>query len=508
MKSDGGKLRQDNTADGMGLESDDMIKNRSDENTDWLDDKTTDVVKEQSKELSKHGRVPDDVIEQTSPVQQTDISRHFKRNFGSVIIGSDHKFTVHSRYRHASAGSCHDLCKHGHNHERERAEKRPLLGTIRDRESIIRAASGDNLARSLSKKETENKAPVRRLFHSGPISKKDVLIHIDGTNSPKRITSPEAKIKRVQSERQPSSVSTPRNSFCKSKIEVSAVKENLPVKQKVEAIEKEENRRHSDSGKVKAKELMSSNSPRTPLEKSPSIKATLYRNLKSFSRSRRQSDSAHAIITKSRVVPEIAVELNAKCTEKGIKSSLPNEESACAQRESRLGKTKNSRIIEEGEHKRNTSRAKSIVNQSTKDIRAGIVRLKEKDDSAWKVNFRKGTVVDLQPENDPSRKLQFKKGRILEEDQNAKAEISLKNTDEMTDALPDIKPEPEKVHFRWQESSGKKHGIDLNNVIRETASKLVKTSNSKVKALIDAFETLMSFRHVNHSLKQVHPNTE
>ncbi|KAK9669187.1 hypothetical protein RND81_13G114700 [Saponaria officinalis] len=395
-------------------------------------------IEEEIRDLSKNCRVPDDVIEQqTSPVQRTDISGQFNRNTTAVIVGSDHKFTVRSRYRHASVGSCHDLCKLGHKHEREKVQKRSFLGTIREGQPLIRAASAD-------------KAQFRCISLSGPLLGKDILNNTEGKNSPKRINSTQSKMKRVQSESKPSSVPTHGNSVCRSKTEVSAAKKNLPVK---------------SSQKVEEK-----------------VKATVYKNL--FFRSMRQSNSEDPNINKSRDVTQKAVymiESNVNDTEKG-------EELPSTSRESRLGKTKRSRKIEDGEYE-------TIVNQQIKAKRtSGTIRSEGKDScSVWRLNFGKGRVVNLQGASNSSKNLRFKKGRILGESRNAKAETRLKNADEMTDKLPVT--EPEKVHLRRQEASGKKGSIDLNNVIEETASKLVKTRKSKVKALVGAFETVMSFRH-------------
>ena len=92
------------------------------------------------------------------------------------------------------------------------------------------------------------------------------------------------------------------------------------------------------------------------------------------------------------------------------------------------------------------------------------------------------------------RKHRYKKGRTLGEDQNGKAVDKSLNTNDTINESTDTKHEHEKVQLIRQEGAGKKDNIDLNDVIEETASKLVKTRKSKVKALVGAFETVMSFR--------------
>ncbi|KAJ1401575.1 Calmodulin-binding domain, plant [Sesbania bispinosa] len=58
---------------------------------------------------------------------------------------------------------------------------------------------------------------------------------------------------------------------------------------------------------------------------------------------------------------------------------------------------------------------------------------------------------------------------------------------------------PEKVVLRHQDMHGKKDGqVLFNDVIEETASKLVVTQKGKVKALVGAFETIISLQEKKH----------
>lgn len=157
-------------------------------------------------------------------------------------------------------------------------------------------------------------------------------------------------------------------------------------------------------------------------------------------------------------------------------------------------------IREDGWTRTNTSRAKSTVDSKLKLKRKEKSHPEEKDASAWKVKFKRGTVVAIQAANNAPKKLRFRRGKILGEDQNAKPEVDrkLKNEYDIGNIPHDTKPGPEKVRLRHQEASEKKDDVDLNNVIEETASKLVKTRKSKVKALVGAFETVMSLRDRKH----------
>ncbi|KAK2359494.1 Plant calmodulin-binding protein [Trifolium repens] len=80
-------------------------------------------------------------------------------------------------------------------------------------------------------------------------------------------------------------------------------------------------------------------------------------------------------------------------------------------------------------------------------------------------------LVETQIEkNSPRKKVNFESGKV--------------SKDNATD---------DKVVLRHQDVKGKKDEQVLsNNVIEETASKLVEIQRSKVKALVSAFETLIS----------------
>jgi hypothetical protein len=63
--------------------------------------------------------------------------------------------------------------------------------------------------------------------------------------------------------------------------------------------------------------------------------------------------------------------------------------------------------------------------------------------------------------------------------------------------LNGIRSNPEKVVLRHRVVGGKKDDQKLfNNVIEETASKLVETRKSKVRALVGAFETVISLQDI------------
>ncbi|KAH7554516.1 hypothetical protein JRO89_XS12G0229900 [Xanthoceras sorbifolium] len=128
--------------------------------------------------------------------------------------------------------------------------------------------------------------------------------------------------------------------------------------------------------------------------------------------------------------------------------------------------------------------------------KSGIVHSEGKDSEAVKVHFRRGKIVDVQSENNGPRRLKFRRGRVLGENIGPKADGRRSFKKRGVDGEKnDGRPGSEKVVLRHQDVQGKKDSqILFNNVIEQTASKLVETRKSKVKALVGAFETVISLQ--------------
>ncbi|XP_047260735.1 uncharacterized protein LOC124893972, partial [Capsicum annuum] len=110
--------------------------------------------------------------------------------------------------------------------------------------------------------------------------------------------------------------------------------------------------------------------------------------------------------------------------------------------------------------------------------------------------FRRGKIVDLLQETSSPGRLTFRWGRHVGEiqDNNIRKRI-FKNKVVDGDKSNTI-PISGKIVLRHQDVQEKKdvQGL-LNNVIEETTSKLVETGKSKVKALVGAFETVISLHN-------------
>ncbi|KAJ7974342.1 Plant calmodulin-binding protein-related [Quillaja saponaria] len=146
----------------------------------------------------------------------------------------------------------------------------------------------------------------------------------------------------------------------------------------------------------------------------------------------------------------------------------------------------------------NAEDAETLEGENKRNSRKNVKPYSEdKDCQSLKLKFRRGRVVDAQSESNGLRRLKFRRGKRLE-NLNVKADVQrkgFKRTDGADGEVADTAAGPEKVVLRHQDTQGKKDDQGLfNNVIEETASKLAETRKSKVKALVGAFETVISLQ--------------
>ncbi|KAG0552236.1 hypothetical protein BDA96_01G491100 [Sorghum bicolor] len=122
----------------------------------------------------------------------------------------------------------------------------------------------------------------------------------------------------------------------------------------------------------------------------------------------------------------------------------------------------------------------------------------ELDDASltpYKLKFKRGKIVELPPDSIGPRRLKFRRKSANEasnrESQPARRIYRRNST---SNAVPTDVESPG-VKLRHQDAQEKKDAQGLfNNVIEETASKLVESRKSKVKALVGAFETVISLQ--------------
>ncbi|PHT56274.1 hypothetical protein CQW23_04760 [Capsicum baccatum] len=120
----------------------------------------------------------------------------------------------------------------------------------------------------------------------------------------------------------------------------------------------------------------------------------------------------------------------------------------------------------------------------------------DNNSSAVKLKFRRGKIIDLHQENSSPRWLTFRWGRHVGESQDNNIRKRIFKKKGVDGDKSNTIPISRKLVLRHQYVQEKKdvQGL-LNNVIEETASKLIETGKSKVKALVGAFETVISLHN-------------
>jgi hypothetical protein len=113
------------------------------------------------------------------------------------------------------------------------------------------------------------------------------------------------------------------------------------------------------------------------------------------------------------------------------------------------------------------------------------------------MKFKRGKIVELPPDSSVPRRLKFRRKSTNEvsnrESQPTRRIYKRNSTSNAVSTNPDM--ESPGVKLRHQDAQEKKDAQGLfNNVIEETASKLVGSRKSKVKALVGAFETVISLQ--------------
>ncbi|PHT30517.1 hypothetical protein CQW23_29822 [Capsicum baccatum] len=138
--------------------------------------------------------------------------------------------------------------------------------------------------------------------------------------------------------------------------------------------------------------------------------------------------------------------------------------------------------------------AETVGKNQKKTLRKGKTGYSnDNNSSAVKLKFRKGKIVDLQQETSSPRRMTFRWGRHVGESQdNNITKRIFKNKRVDGDKINTI-PISGKIVLRHKDVQEKKdvQGL-LNNVIEKTESKLVEIGKNKVKALVGAFETVIS----------------
>ncbi|CAL9161215.1 unnamed protein product [Musa hybrid cultivar] len=112
-----------------------------------------------------------------------------------------------------------------------------------------------------------------------------------------------------------------------------------------------------------------------------------------------------------------------------------------------------------------------------------------------KLKFTRGKAIEHFPENNGPKRVRFRRGRMVGRNVNSsRLERENFQRSEMADVVTDPKPETESIVLKHRDTQEKDVRGLFNNVIEETTNKLVETRKSKVKALIGAFEIVISLQ--------------
>ncbi|KAL0907159.1 hypothetical protein M5K25_025706 [Dendrobium thyrsiflorum] len=220
----------------------------------------------------------------------------------------------------------------------------------------------------------------------------------------------------------------------------------------------------------------------------------------------------HAILKKSGKTKDDNGDFN----EKILKVVEPKKDGKGLEPQDKLSKVldghaSNSAVGEASEHSKgqNLRKFKRIASkEEDKRPARRTPAVQQPDDSsssAYKLKFKRGKVIELRTADSVGpRRLKFRRGRVLGE--NPSGEVAKRSFRRRRD-IGDSNEHNSEAHavmlkkanlkskvgmFKYEDAQGKKEFPALfNHVIEETASKLVETRKSKVKALVGAFETVI-----------------
>ncbi|GJN08685.1 hypothetical protein PR202_ga26634 [Eleusine coracana subsp. coracana] len=145
----------------------------------------------------------------------------------------------------------------------------------------------------------------------------------------------------------------------------------------------------------------------------------------------------------------------------------------------------------------NGNRDESVMASDQRPRRMAAPQLDDANETPYKLKFKRGKIVELPPDSSGPRRLKFRRKAANEilnsQSQSARRIYRRSSKDNVVPANPDVQSSG--VKLRHQDAQEKKDAQGLfNNVIEETASKLVESRKSKVKALVGAFETVISLQ--------------
>ncbi|KAL6994168.1 hypothetical protein U1Q18_012275, partial [Sarracenia purpurea var. burkii] len=458
---------------------------------------------------------------------------NLRRNSTGKPSSPNNGGSVAPNYLRISTGSCHDFCKYGGKHAFEAKARCPIAkGAITPSPDRQNAAEfGVLIERKTTAVIKLMPSPVSKTLSSEPPStiKKEVSAPLKNEYlSSREASSNEKKIARVEKKKNMSGKCTPMKPKTMTLKTSSYPNTSRGLKNKryseIEIAEK------PGTSKASVKKIIASSLPTKPSDnRVMSVNVKNYGNLKVMSplkdqhRVRKTEHMQPNCKVREKTLHVIKVETEKKVLESDQNGStihLPLSPTLSSPKSSFLPRSpafsfdeeeaqEESEYIDsevdEADHsisERSETTSLHEVNTSEGNHKriprkGGVGIFDNKDRPPAKLKFRRGKVVDLQSENTGPRRLRFQQGKVLGENQDSKADVRKRNFKKRGDEddTNGTNPDSEKVVLRHQDMQGKKDAQGLfNNVIEETASKLVESRKSKVKALVGAFETVISLQ--------------
>lgn len=403
-----------------------------------------------------------------------------RRNSTGKSSSSNKGENISPHYLRASTGSCHDFCKHGRQHAFQEEAKRP---------SMKKASPSAIINRSIS-------LPSKKVLPNKTMKENEIKINVSAKSS--SVKPKPVMVRQSSSPGTSAGLNARRSSAIKfgekTVTSKAAVKKTLPAP--TVSLSPKPSLLTLNARTYKSYKLMSPHKDKNGIQKTEPKKQNGDNKV--------QKKTLHFVEAESKkIVEPVQIEGIVDSPPPPLPSSNSSQEEDLE--DSEYTDSEEDDFVSENDEIINMDEVEtSKGNQNRAPRKDRIVISEDKDCETGKLKFRRGKVIDPQFENNGPRRLRFRRGRVLGDNEERKGD-SRRRTFKKREVENDTNStnhNSEKVVLRHQDVQGKKEEQGLfNNVIEETASKLVESRKSKVKALVGAFESVIS-------LQESKPNTQ
>jgi hypothetical protein len=459
-------------------------------------EKTNDVIRERScmSTIPDNGSIfliheNDSLIPENTEPEGGRIKRY---STGDITIPYT-RVNILSRYLASSTGSCHDYCKYGTKHDSEMKTRNPILKSIKEKQGMnmkktVILAERQGAFPSPGSKRHNSSVPIVTGRKVSSSTKKEIVLSkrlllplkVRSGAGEKKLVAPPALSSSVKKVLMRPIVSVFSEHYVKGVSQLKGQNEVVKAEYKQPGCQDVSKKSlpisELDTDENKAMKLSQIGTLTAGLS-APPAKKIMRRTKKGIHSTHLPPSSEKKCVRHIRD----GTARTSRTPISSLASSKSSHSSAC--NECYVTDLKNT--------------AANKLPSKTRPRKDAVVYTTGKDSAARKVNFRSGMVVELQPENRTSRRLIFRR-RSLGEGQIGETGTSkdnLKSKKVCENEANRAKMESEKVVLEHQDMQERKNVQSLlNNMIEETAVKLVESRKSKVKALIGAFETVISLQ--------------